>query len=171
MKTILHSASVVALAVTAYASTASAQDASAPDELRALVQDVASSSAQLKQVDAEWETLTIRIRRWAAELKKHNDTRCTYAQGHPEQCAHYDREAEELMAQRASLNGEYDDLEKRRQVLRFHVHDGLSRLRVRRFAANLQGLESWVERVRACAALPSEVVAATCLTAEWEAHP
>jgi hypothetical protein len=75
----------------------------AQDWRAALETEKADNARQIAAIDRAGNPVASQLRAVNQQVATHNASPCTYPQGHPEQCASYEREAATLNAQQDSL--------------------------------------------------------------------
>lgn len=133
----------------ARAATAKALDTDA--NLQGLLNDAAQTALALKKADQQYAELVPKIQDWQQRLERHNANRCTYEEGHPEQCAAYTSEAAALNAERDRLLAAYTANDQERRSLKSRLALQKARLRIAAalaFDCHCEGLAP--EAAKAC---------------------
>ncbi len=99
------------------------------DDLNAILDKVADTSVELKKLEVKMENLKPRIDDFVKRRDTHDANRCTYPEGHPEDCQGYERERKQLDEERDGLKGELDDNVRQQGILKSRM--GLLRARIR----------------------------------------
>lgn len=138
------------------------------DDVRALLDSIAHTAVEVRAINREAEALEPRGRDWFQRRQAHDAVRCTYRDGHPEDCAAYDAEAERLNAEAGELRQALARVEHRRDEVNARYASFQRRLSMLQFFGRY---EDWGARVVACSRLAQVDAAAGCLNLEWERHP
>jgi len=151
-----------------FAGAARAQAPTTIGEFKSIVLDSIKTGQALKAVESNIVDVTNRWNDFAGRAQYHQEHPCYYEPGHPEQCAQYDQEAKDLMAEGNRLVQEHDGYVAQRGYITSHFGVQMARLKLAKFFG---AFGPWVERVQNCARMQSILAATICLAEAWEVHP
>lgn len=76
----------------------------------ALETEKAQNAQQINAIEAQGQPMATELRQVNKDIERHNANQCQYRQGHPEQCAGYEREAANLNSRQQNLRTQLQQL-------------------------------------------------------------
>jgi len=158
----------VAVALGGSATAAPAQAPMTAGELKTLLATAATKSHEIDSLNTVFAGAQLRAQTLIADYAKHNAEPCEYPQGHPELCASYDRERQDLNLRSATLQKEMKAIDAPRRILRIEFADVMTRLRTASYPG---ALASQKTQLVACANLNGVAESAACLVRAQRRKP
>ncbi len=113
-----------------------AQEPVTPADFKAILNEAAQTSKELKKVNENEESLKAQVGDWKQRLDEHNANRCEFPPENPGVCAQYEREKQDLDAERDRLKTAVDKNDSYRRMLKSRLGMLKARLRLATMSAS-----------------------------------